>query len=281
MSIRTPRTLVAAVAATAVLLVVVPASAFHCGFLPCPPLLSTTAINGNGGVSQRISLPAGSAMDLEIQGNATGATSYGFGVFLYNAAGQIVAGFMFTATGNQTEVHVEGPVVGELVDVRSGAGGGFTGAAMGLTNMPAGTYVAVLGGTTDGSFAGEANVYASAGSSIVNTTTGGGFMHREADFSGGVNVIASVGPTPVRAKVLLGDTVSETISNSLFGWFGAHFFDAVYSAHYTGPNGGGSGTTHYFFFGTQAGTYNYTIDANIGLTSLQGAWAWGLDIALA
>ncbi|MFN2614704.1 MAG: hypothetical protein ABR552_07820 [Actinomycetota bacterium] len=238
-------------------------------------LIRTDALIGNAAISYRIHVPAGGAdITVGAEGFGSGIGNTGFGIF------SSFFGFAVTGYNGKSYTHVEGPAIGTVLDQR---GGGYTcnpcGAGAG-THYDEGDYTITVVATADGAMTGDAVIFASnLAVSVTNTTLGSGFMYREPDFRGGVNVDVLSGEAG--AKAIVGSSVSQTVSGQLFGIFEDTLFDPIATISYDEPSGvkhSASAGGVFFYEGDAPGPYTFNIDANVGATGLAGIFAWGGDI---
>lgn len=240
------------------------------------PTLASDALTEYGAASYRFSVPDDAQIEVFVDSVHDGASVIGEGVWISDPDGNII-GFVSTFSSHGgTELHLQLPEpAGVLYDVQPvPPGESGTGIGLILFGVPAGTYRVVAGTVSNGTFVStEISLGATAGSTLLDRMVSeGGFAHTEVDFRG-VNVVA--GPPVARAVVMVGATVSETVDRSLYGWFG-NPFELVSQITVDGPNGSATDTTH-FFDGAPAGTYDVTVDLNVGLPFGE-QWLWGLDV---
>lgn len=282
-----------ALALASALVPVIPAEAFHD---PPIPLLDTVTLAGSGYAAWRVLAPEGARLDLESQGRPVeGARQVAEGMWFLRPGSLSVRAALLGASwtyGGVTQLHVQLPEpVGVVL---SQSGGGFTagGTAVGVPTDAAGEWMLVAFTAVDGDWAGALRLYGGGGAAVLARTTGPAFLHREPDFRGQANALATLPQGPdrqVEAKAMVGASVSDVVAGRLFGAFAGSYALGDLAMGYDGPDGAHDGATFYPFHGAPAGDYRFRVDHNYDAwdnfllcaeCESPHVWAAGADVAL-
>lgn len=242
--------------------------------------LATDTLAGNGYAAYRISVPTPSSLRLGVAVPAMNdAESLGYAGWLLNGDGSFRDFFAVTTWFPGAGAHAE--VAGTIVDQRTALPRSVFAPTLALqyaiATVPAGEFIVVFAVAADGHVEPTVTLDAGSGVAVVNRVTGsGGFMLREQDFSGGVNIQA--GASIAQPKVMSNVSVVQGVAGRLFGWFGsgADFYPSIRMG-YDAPDRTYDGGTSYTISNAPAGDYRFRIDE---AKTLQFIWAWGVGVTL-
>jgi hypothetical protein len=250
---------------------------------PAGPLLSSHTLTGGGYHSARFTVPNASTAVTQriVTDSIKDAQTYGYGGFILNGDGSFRSFWALTTFFPGATAHAEAPVVEVAVDEAMALDRSVFANTLGAQStitLPAGEFIAVMAASSDDALDITMGFYGGPGVTVISTASGSnGFVLREPDFRGDVNVTA--GASIAHAKVIVNASTQHDAEGRLFGWFQAPSDGPVPSVAmgYDGPAGSEDGRLSYIFANDPPGPYRFRLDH---AATLQFIFVWGVDVTL-
>lgn len=287
----------------------VPGLGFH---NPGLPVLEEVPVDEDAYVAWKLFIPAGAQVSFDIEAAAPLADTVATGLWMMRPDPlRLDSAFMFAAiAGGAPVLHAQVlDPVGTLVSQRGPGHGAQNGLGVTFEPNADGTFIAIAVLAGDAALDGHLVLYGTAGVEVLGRTTGPGFLFREPDFEGTLNVMAQAPAPPVAAlpglrhavqlKAIEGASVALPVEDHLFMMFTGLSNSFELQMSYDSPQGhtalpcllnGSVCEAMAMLHGEGAGGYQLNIDHNLDYYDttlcaplrcyIPAVWAAGADAAL-